>query len=342
MVRARAPIAVLTLVVSALLAPVLIGNVHAMGCNPPGCQFTANTNVPASDGNIWVEVDNNTGSWCGASAICRLPQTFTFLNNSIHTIRVLNGTFIAASSGARYVWKQWSIFGTAWTTSTMMRTQPIYNNYTGAASFTAQFDKQFQLSLTFTDQSGQTINPPANVTLASGSSTITNSSYSNWWVSSKVWSVTDATWEGIRGSVANGQTIDMTSGPVTKTISLLAYPASIQIVDNNNNPVSGASVTISFANSTSTTLTSDSKGTVNLGHIPGGIFTVRVFYQNQNQGPFSLTAVNKPTNTIQLNIGSSTASTTTSAIVLLTIFGIAFFLILLAIKVRRPPPPPTI
>ncbi len=342
MVRARAPLAVLTIVVSALLAPVLIGNVHAMGCNPPGCQFTTNTNVPVSDGNIWVEVDNNTGSWCGASAICRLPQTFTFLNNSIHTIRVLNGTFIGASSGARYVWKQWSIFGTVWTTSAMMRTQPIYNNYTGPASFTAQFDKQFQLSLTFTDQSAQTINPPANVTLQSGTSTAILSNYSNQWVSAKVWSVTSVTWEGFAGPVANSPTIDLTSGAVTKTIALLAYPASIQIVDKNNSPVSGASVIVTFANMTAVTLTSDSKGTVNLGHIPQGSFSAHIFYQNQDQGTWSLTAINTPTNTVQLNTGSSAATTTVSAIVLLTIFGLAFFLILLAIKLRKLPPPPKI
>ena len=341
--RARAPIIVLALFVSALLAPVLIGNVHAMGCNPPGCQFTANTNVVSSDGTIWVKVDNSTGPYCSSNpCTVSLPQTFTFLNNSIHTIQVLNTTFIVGSTGAQYVWKQWSIFGTPWTTNTMMRTQPIYNNYTGAASFTAQFDKQFQLSLKFTDQSGQTINPPASITLQSGTSTTTLTSYSNQWVSSKVWTVSGATWEGFSGPVGGTQTIDLTSGAVTKTIPLLAYPATIQIVDKNNNPISGASVIVTFANSTSATLTSDSKGTVNLGHIPQGSFSAQVFYQNQNEGTWSVNAISTPTYTIQLNVGGSVTSTTVSAVVLLTIFGIAFFLVLLAIKVRRPAPPPAI
>ena len=341
--RARAPIAVLALFVSAFLAPVLIGNVHAMGCNLPGCQLTANTNVPASDGTIWVKVDNSTGPYCSSNpCTVSLPQTFTFLNNSVHTIQVLNTTFLVASTGAQYVWKQWSIFGTAWTTNTMMRTQPIYNNYTGAASFTAQYDKQFQVSLKFTDQSGQTINPPASITLQSGTSTTSLTSYSNQWVSSKVWTVSGATWEGFSGPVAGAQTIDLTSGAVTKTVPLLAYPATIQIVDKSNNPISGASVIVTFANSTSATLTSDSRGTVNLGHIPQGSFSAQVFYQNQNEGTWSVNAISTPAYTIQLNVGGSTTSTTVSAVVLLTIFGIAFFLVLLAIKVRRPAPPPTI
>ncbi len=341
--RARAPIAVLALFVSALVAPVLIGDAHAMGCNPPGCQLTANTNVLASDGTIWVKVDNNTGSYCSSVPSCTvaLPQTFTFLNSSIHTIQVLNTTFIVAPTGAQYVWKQWCIL-TLCTTNTMLRTQPIYNNYTGAASFTAQYDKQFQLSLKFTDQSGQTVTPPASISLQSGTSTTTLTSYSNQWVSSKVWTVTSVTWEGFSGPVAGTQTIDLTSGAVTKTIPLFAFPATIQIVDKGNNPIPGASVIVTFANSTSVTLTSDSKGIVNLGHIPQGSFSAQVFYQNQNQGTWSVNAISTPAYTIQLNVGGSATSTTVSAVVLLTIFGIAFFLILLAIKVRRPAPPPTI
>ncbi len=334
--RARAPIAVLTLVVSALLAPVLIGNVHAFGCNLPGCQFTVDTNVANTVGTVFVELDNST------SPLYALPHTFTFLNNSIHTIQVLNLTFSQSSTGAQYVWKQWSDFGQPWTSNTMMRTQPIYNNYTGPASFIAQFDKQFKLSLTFTDPSGQAINPPSSVTLTSGPSTATLTSYSNQWMSANVWSVSTLTWEGSLLQPTSTQTIDLTGGTVTKAIPLPAYPETLQVVDNNNNPISGANVTVTFANRTSTSFLSDSKGRVNLGHIPNGLFSANVLYQNQHYGPWSLTAVSTPTNTLQLNVGSSASATTVSAIVLLTIFGLAFFLILLAIKVRKPPLPPTI
>ena len=224
----------------------------------------------------------------------------------------------------------------------MLRTNQMLFNYTGPASFVAQFDKQFQLTLKFTDQSGQTINSPALVTLQSGTSTTTLSSYTNQWVNSNIWTVSGATWEGFSGPVSGSQTIDLTNGSVTKTIPLLAYPATMLIVDKSNNPISGVKVVVTFANSTSSTFTTDSKGTVNLGHIPQGSFSAQVFYQNQSEGTWSVNAISTPTYTIQLNVGGSVTSTTVSAVVLLTIFGIAFFLVLLAIKVRRPAPPPTI
>ncbi len=317
------------------VGPPLIGIAHATSGCLTNCLLNATTSVPISDGRVFVEQDNNTG------LVYTLPHLFQFANNTVHTIKVLNTTLSVSSTGARYIWKQWFDF-VPWTSNPMLRTPPMLYNYTGAGSFVAQFDKQFQLSLTFTDQSTQTINPPANVTLQSGSSTTILSNYSNQWVSAKIWSVTSATWEGFTGPIANSQTIDLTSGAVTKTIALLAYPASIQIVDKNNSPVSGASVIVTFANTTTVTLTSDSKGTVNLGHIPQGSFSAHVFYQNQDEGTWSLTAINTPTNTLQLNTGGSVTSTTVSAVVLLTIFGLAFFLILLAIKLRKAPPPPKI
>lgn len=323
--------------------PPLIGIAHASGCLT-NCLLNATTSVPVSDGSVFVEQDNNSGlppTNNSTGLIHVLPHLFQFANNSIHTITVLNLTLPVPSTGARYVWKQWYDFG-PWTTSPMLRTNQMLYNYTGPASFVAQFDKQFQLSLTFTDQSGQPVTPPALVTLQSGTSTTTLSNYSNQWINSNAWTVTSAIWEGFSGPVAGTQTIDLTKGSATKTIPLLAYPATIQIVDKNNSPIPGARVIVTFANSTSATLTSDSKGTVNLGHIPQGSFSAQVFYQNQNEGTWSLTAINAPTNTIQLNVGGSATSNTVSAVVLLTIFGIALFLVLLAIKVRRPAPPPTI
>ncbi len=321
--------------------PPLIGIAHASGCLT-NCLLNATTSVPISEGTIFVEQDNNSGlppSNNSTGLIHVLPHLFQFANNTVHTITVLNLTLSVPSTGARYVWKQWYDF-TPWTSSPTLRTNPMLYNYTGAASFVAQFDKQFKLSLSYADPSGQIISAPSSLTLtrAGSTTTLTNSSQ---WISANLWSISGATWEGFPSPVLSPQTIDMRNGPLTTTIQLPAYPETLVIVDTNGNPIAGARVTVTFANSTSTSFTSDSKGNVNLGHIPEGSFTARVTYQGVDK-TFSFTAVNTPTNTIQLNIGSPVTSTTVSAVVLLTIFGIAFFLVLLAIKVRRPAPPPTI
>ena len=357
--KARAPVILFTLLASFLI-PILIGNVYATSGCISGCQVTVSSNVPTADGTIWIQIDNGTGTYCGSNpCTVPLPQssppTFTFANNTIHTITVLNTTFTGPSTQGHYAWKEWANYYTTaspiiWTTSQMLRiptagsTNGILYNYTGTAGFTAVFDKQFQYTLSFNDASGSPLSPaPTSVTLAAqksgGTTTITQ--YTGF-LSNDVYTVTGASWEGWTIGTTSPGALNLTAGPATKTISLQAYPASVHVVDNNNNPIIGASVTVTLVNQTSRSIMTDSKGNAKIGEIPQGSYVVSVSYQNQQIGPLQENAINSPTATVQMNVGSTTTSTTTSAVVLLTIFGLAFFLILLAIKVRKPPPPPTI
>ena len=368
--KARAPVILLTLLASFLI-PILIGNVYATSGCTNGCQVTVSSNVPSSEGTIWIEINNNTGSYCGShTCILSLPQpTFTFANNSYITIQVLNTSFTGQSTGGHYAWKDWANYyatsatstcpdnanvhtaGYCWTTKQMLVIPPppstngIINNYTGTAGLTAVFDKQFQYTLSFNDASGNPLSPtPASVSLAAqtAGTTTTITQYSGF-LSNDLYTVTGATWEGWNvGTIPSGLTFDMTNGPATKAISLQVYPATVHVVDNNNNPIRGANVTFTLVNATSRNIATDSKGNAQIGEIPQGSYQLSVVYQNQRIGPLSENAITSPTATVQMNVGSTPTSTTTSAIVLLTIFGLAFFLILLAIKVRKPPPPPTI
>jgi hypothetical protein len=222
----------------------------------------------------------------------------------------------------------------------------IYNYTLPNDQFTAQFDKQFQYTLTFTDHTGAALSPaPASITLSGPTGTLTTSAYSGQWLQAASWSVVDAKWEGIPGLVIGAQTIDLTNGNVAKSIQLAVYPATVKVVDLNNNPVSGANVTVTFAppNSTSVSHLTGSQGTVGLGDIPLGPYTARVTYQGQDvKWSEDASATPGGVSTIALNISGTTSAPVVSAVVLLTIFGVALFLILLAIKVRKPPPPPTI
>jgi hypothetical protein len=359
-VKARAPVILLTLLAS-FLVPILIGNVYAASGCPTGCQVTVGSNVQSSDGTIWVKIYNGTGPGCSSNP-CTVPvsqsspPTFTFVNNSIASITVLNSSFTGASTQGHYAWKYWvNYYSTAnpivWTTSPTLRIPPagstngILFNYTSTAGFTAVFDKQFQYTLSFNDASGNPLSPaPTSVSLQAQTSgaTTTVTQYSGF-LSNDFYTVTGATWEGWSiGPTPSGQTLNLTNGPASKTVSLQAYPATVHVVDNNNNPISGANVTVTLVNQTSRSIVTDSAGIARIGEIPQGSYQLRVVYQNQQIGPLSENAITSPTATVQLNVGSTATSTTTSAIVLLTIFGLAFFLILLAIKVRKPPPPPSI
>jgi Carboxypeptidase regulatory-like domain len=226
-----------------------------------------------------------------------------------------------------------------------MKTPLMINNYTGSGSFNARFDKQFQYTLTFNDAAGQPLIPdPTSVVLSSGGYSITTSTYSGQWLSAGSWTVTSASWEGYQPAALTNAVIDLTSGSSAVAVTISAYPASIKVVDKANNPLPGASVTATFANTTTRTFTTDGQGTVQLGRIPLGPYSVRVSYQGQDQGTrWSEDASVSSVSTVTLNVGGTTTAPVVSAIVLLTVFGVAFFLVLLAIKLRSPrPQPPTI
>jgi hypothetical protein len=295
--------------------------------------------VPAADGTVYVELDNNTG------LVYSLPHTFSFANNSQHTLTVLNQT-LSASSCARYVWNEWTHSSLQWTPTLMMRTPIMLFNYTGSSDggpYIAKFDKQFQYTLTFKDAAGQPLTPaPSSVVLSSSSSTITTSAYSAQWLSATSWTVTSATWESYQGALLAPVPFDLSSSSALVAVSVGAYSASVKVVDKLNNPIQGASVTITFANTTSRPFTTDSQGTVSLGDIPVGPYSAHILYQGQDQGTWSEDASVAANSAVTLNVGGTSSAPVVSGIVLLTIFGVALFLIFLAIKVRRPVPPPKI
>ena len=329
----------LILAFSVLFVPLFLVDVHATNGCITTCQLRADTTVPAADGTVYVELDNNAGS------VYSLPHTFSFANDSQHTLTVLNAT-LSSSSGARYVWNEWTHSSLQWTPTLMMRTPIMLFNYTGSSDggpYTAKFDKQFQYTLTFKDVAGQSLTPaPTSVVLSSSVSTITTSAYSAQWLSATSWTVTSATWEGYQGALLVPVPLDLSSASASVAVTVSAYSASVKVVDKLNNPIQGASVTITFANATSRMFTTDNQGLVQLGDVPIGPYSAHVLYQGQDQGTWSEDASISAVSTIALNVGGTTSAPVVSAIVLLTIFGVALFLILLAVKVRRTAPPPKI
>src|SRR5712664_3459662 len=346
--RSRGTITVLPLIVEAILAPLFITNAHAIqGCQPgtpqPTCYLYAQTNVPSAEGTVMVRQDGNN------ALEYALPHLFAFTNGTTHSIEVLSLTISGTPSGARYLWDS----NAAWTWHTLrypnanMTTPLMIYNYTlPNDEFTAQFDKQFRYTLTFTDYNGAALSPPpASITLSGPTGALTTSAYSGQWLQAASWTVLDAKWEGVPGLILGAQTIDLTNSPVTKSIQLAVYPATVKVVDLNNNPLSGANVTVTFAppNSTSVSHTTGNQGIVSLGDIPLGPYTAKVSYQGQVvRWSEDASATPGGVSTITLNISGTTSAPVVSAVVLLTIFGVAFFLILLAVKVRRPSPPPKI
>ncbi len=289
----------LVLLFTFIASPVVLMNAHAAPPCSVTCQLAANTSIPSSDGTVWVLVDNTNYT--------HLPSTFSFIKGTTHTIQVLNRT-LTAPGGARYVWKQWSLNGQGnlYTNSDTLTTPPVDMNYIVGQSgaFIAVFQKQYTLSLQFSDPSGQPVTPPTSVTLRSGASTIVQTIYTGLWLDATVWIVTNATWEGNSNTESGTASFDLSAGPVTGTLVLRAYPATILVVDRSNNPVANAVVTATLANSTARTLNTDSQGKVHLGHIPLGPYSIHVTYQGRAMGNWTSDASTAPVLTAKLDVGT--------------------------------------
>ncbi len=295
----KASQACLVLFFSIILSPLVVMNARAAPPCSVTCQLAANTSIPSSDGTVWVLVDNTNYT--------RLPGTFSFVKGTTHTIQVLNRTLMAPS-GARYVWKQWSLNGQGnlYTNSDTLTTPSIVVNYIVGQSgaFTAVFQKQFTLNLQFSDPSGQPVTPPTSVTLRNGATTIVETTYTGLWLDATVWIVSNATWEGVSNTESGTASFDLSAGPVTGTLVLRAYTATITVVDNSNNPIANAYVIATMANNTVRTLNTDNQGKVHLGHIPLGPYSIQVKYQGRNMGNWTSDASSNPTLTAKLDVGA--------------------------------------
>jgi hypothetical protein len=328
-----------------------------LGCKT-NCSLDALTNVPAAEGTVMVQ--DKLGNSYSLSPTA--PQTFSWANGTTQTLQVTDPT-ITGTSGARYVFKQWSCAFSSLAcssvsganSSTTLTIPAIYYNYTdparnpplnGQGGFTAQFDKQYQLTLTFTDQNNHALSPPSSLQIASGTTVINLTSYSGIWEDALVWKVQNVVWEGVPGIQVQGQTINLTNGASSPAVvKLQAFSASVKAVDSSNNPVQGVTVTVYFTNSTSRAFQTNSQGLVQLGYVPLN-YTAVITY-NGNTICNCVVNTSNPQNNpyvVQVSVASGGSGTTplVSAFVLLTIFGIAAFLVLLAIKVRKAPPPPRI
>ncbi len=331
-------LAMIAVLLLGAFSPVFLTNVHAITCPSP-CSLIVLTTVPSSDASVTVIAKGNPSP-------VALSHTYTFGNGTINWVK-LSSTNITGSSGARYIFKQWSLGSIAqWDTNPNMTTPVMLQDYTA----TAIFEKLLPLTLSFASPAGQPVSPPTSVTLSSslGAATLTytnstSNQYNSHWMDAAIWTVTSVTWQGVQ-EVLGTQTIDLTTSPTNAQVVVQAYDAKMLIVDNSNHPVSGATVTVTLVNGTRTyTFTSDAQGYVNLGLLPPGTYNAHVTYQNQDYGPYPVDPAINPTDTVTVNSGGTgISSPLVSSAVLLIIFGLAFFLILLAIRVRKPPPPPMI
>jgi len=134
--------------------------------------------------------------------------------------------------------------------------------------------------------------------------TVIDSTYTGQWLDAQVWNVVNATWQGDPNTESGKASFDLSAGPVTGTLKLKAYSATISVVDKSASPLANAIVTVTFANQTTQSFNTDNQGQVHLDHIPLGPYSVQVNYQGRNMGNWSADASTSPTLTTVLNVRS--------------------------------------
>ena len=201
---------------------------------------------------------------------------------------------------------------------------------------------QFALTLDFSDPSGQPVSPPSSLTLRSGIITTTITSYTGILLNAGVWTVSNVTWQGKSNAQSGNASFDLTSGPLTGTLVLKAYNAVVLVVDNANNPVTGAEVVAILSNTTVRTIATDGQGRAHLGHIPLGPYTIQVNYQGRQMGNWNADASTTPTFTAKLDTSGSQPPRLSDPVTMVRehwqLAAIGFFAGFLAmgIAVRRP------
>ena len=202
--------------------------------------------------------------------------------------------------------------------------------------------QQFTLNLNFSDPSGQPVSPPSTLTLRSGSTTRTVTSYTGILLNAGVWIVSNVTWEGKSNAQSGIASFDLSSGPLTGTLVLRAYNAVVLVVNKANNPVAGAEVVATLSNTTVRTITTDGQGKARLGHIPVGPYTIQVNYQGRHMGNWNTDASTTPTFTAKLDTSGSQPPTLSDPLTMLRehwqLAAMGFFggFVAMGIAVRRP------
>jgi hypothetical protein len=132
--------------------------------------------------------------------------------------------------------------------------------------------------LQFTDGSGASTIVPTSVQIQLGNSSIASVPPSGVWLDNGVsYQLYKVEWEG-SDVKPSAQALYTVAAPVDQNILGRVYSGSVTFTDYLGLPISGAKVSVALANGTTITMTTDSKGTINLREIPIGTYTASISY----------------------------------------------------------------
>jgi len=134
---------------------------------------------------------------------------------------------------------------------------------------------QYLVAFLFTDSSGTVPISPESFTITLNGVQQTLSAPKYWFDSETNLNVTSITWEGVEVQPVGTSGLRLT-GPATVNVRTEVYQASLKVTDLFGFPVSGAKVSLTFLNKTSTTVSTAGNGIALLGLLPAGTYRATV------------------------------------------------------------------
>ncbi|MDA4115550.1 MAG: carboxypeptidase-like regulatory domain-containing protein [Thaumarchaeota archaeon] len=135
---------------------------------------------------------------------------------------------------------------------------------------------EYQVSFQFSDGLGTSPVQPSMVQLRVGNSTEDAGGPSIWLENGTSFTIVNVTWEGASVGPEPPPSYQVKAAPLDITLDTQVYQASLKVVDLFGLPVSGAQVSMTLANGTTLTGSTNGKGVFSAGTIPVGTYTARV------------------------------------------------------------------
>jgi plastocyanin len=198
------------------------------------------------------------------------PVTFAWPQGSIHNVTAMEGERRGSVKS----------YFSGWSGESKSRTPTIMLTVNESGYLSADYSKEYLISLTFTDASGSPLVPQSvAVTGPSGARNL-GANLTLWAEPAALYRITSATWMDWNVAMGNHSTFSI-SQPGSLTFPLAVYTQTIRVADAYNLPLQGATINVTTINGANIFLVTDAQGTAQF-KVPIGLFRATVDYLGVN------------------------------------------------------------
>ena len=233
--------------------------------NSASCGSVSCGNNPAKDVTIQTDTKLPSGVWVDGAYYPK-SVSFAWQTGSVHNITAIEGGRLAST--------RTSFTGWSGESDSSSLTIMLTVNETGY--LTADYSKEYLVTLAFTDEAGSPISPQSvTLTGPTGAHSL-GPNLTAWVEPSTRYAITSAIWMNWNVIMSNDSTF-VVSQPSALTFPTSIFTQTVKVTDVYNLPLQGAIVNITTLNGVDATAVTDAQGIAQF-RIPVGLFSASVQY----------------------------------------------------------------